>query len=100
MEYFICYDISDDGLRGKTARLLEERGCKRVQRSVFLAPGFTVREIGELRQRVAGLIAPKLSVGDSILCFPVEKDRLEGLIWHGENGALGAALENIPVKVL
>jgi CRISPR-associated protein Cas2 len=100
MDYFISYDISDDRQRDKTARMLGEQGCKRVQKSVFLAPGFSAVEIRKLQQLLAGRIVPMLAGEDSILCIPVEKDWVDGLVWHGKNEGLARALESFPVKIL
>lgn len=100
MNYFISYDISDDRQRDRAARLLGERGCKRVQKSVFLAPHFQAREIRELQALLNRQLTPHLGPEDSILCIPVERDLLDGMVWHGDNEALARALEVLSVKIM
>ena len=37
MNYLIFYDIADDKVRVQISKYLIKRGCKRIQKSVFLA---------------------------------------------------------------
>ncbi|MEZ4826339.1 MAG: CRISPR-associated endonuclease Cas2 [Bacteroidia bacterium] len=74
---FIMYDITHNGVRKKVADYLEERGCVRVQKSIFL---------GELERRVYREIQEALYVlqesydnDDSILFVPVSEDELKGM---------------------
>ena len=82
MNYFLCYDISDDRLRDKTAKLLAKRGCKRVQKSVFFAPAFTPRELAALRKALQRAVFPLFDAKDSLLCIPVENDLSNDLVWQ------------------
>ena len=100
MKHFICYDIAADGLRDRTAKLLLEQGCKRVQRSVFVAVDFGPRELTKLRQLFHRRIAPDLLPTDSVLCLPVENDLVGEVVWHGGNEALRGALEQPLTKLL
>jgi CRISPR-associated protein Cas2 len=100
MKYFICYDISSDHWREKTARLLEEQGCRRVQKSIFAAVDFSPRELTRLQQQLKRRILPHLLPSDSLLCLPVENDLVPAISWHGDNGALAAALEQVAVKII
>ena len=52
--YLVCYDIPEDRVRGKVARLLEGYG-DRVQESVFEC-WLDRRHLIRLRERLAGLI--------------------------------------------
>ncbi len=100
MKYFICYDISSDAWRDKTARLLEAAGCHRVQKSVFVAVDFSPKEFNLLRQKFDKKLAPHLLPGDSVLCLPVENDLALAVSWHGTNLGLLKAMERNPVILL
>jgi CRISPR-associated endonuclease Cas2 len=92
MKHFICYDIAADAWRDKASKLLLEHGCKRVQRSVFVAVDFGPRELSRLRQSFHCRIGTHLLPTDSVLCLAVENDLMGDVAWHGENGALESAL--------
>lgn len=100
MNYFICYDISDDDLRGKMVKLLQRKGCKRVQKSVFLAPNFQLRELAALRGEVERKLVPSFGAGDSVLCIPVERDFLPALCWHGCAEQLAGLVSGLPSEFL
>lgn len=91
--YLISYDISSDRLRTKVAKALERHGCKRIQKSVFFAPGYTPDELKRLRADLSKLLAPAAEPVDSILCVPIQKQYLVEVIWEGENHSLRSALE-------
>ncbi|MCF8245176.1 MAG: CRISPR-associated endonuclease Cas2 [Saprospiraceae bacterium] len=100
MKHFICYDIENDGWRDKLAKLLDKHGCKRVQKSVFMAVDFSPRETKQLRQAFEQLILPHLLATDSVLCLPVENDLAMQVVWHGINSDLHQALERPLTKLL
>lgn len=91
--YLISYDISSDRLRTKVAKALERHGCKRIQKSVFFAPGYKPDELKRLRADLSKLLAPAADPDDSILCVPIQKQYLVEVIWEGENRSLRGALE-------
>jgi CRISPR-associated endonuclease Cas2 len=59
---FISYDITNDRLRTKTAKILERHGCKRVQKSVFYAARFEAAEVRKLRAELARQVGGKRPV--------------------------------------
>ncbi len=82
--YLISYDLADDRLRTRAAKLLLRHGCKRLQKSVFFGPGFSVRELGRLRTALHRLLDGKTADSDSVLCFPVSQNRLPEVLWEGD----------------
>lgn len=98
--FFISYDISNDRLRTKAAKLLERHGCKRVQKSVFFAPGFQPAETKKLRGDLHRLVNPLLEEGDSILCIPVTQNYLDDLVWEGDRKLFDMLLKEVLVKVV
>ncbi|MDX2246568.1 MAG: CRISPR-associated endonuclease Cas2 [Bacteroidia bacterium] len=74
---FIMYDITHNGVRKKVADYLEEKGCRRVQKSIF---------IGELERRTYREIQEALHTlqetyenDDSIFFVPVSEDELKAM---------------------
>lgn len=83
MIYFIMYDIEDNRIRRYVAKYLEEKGCIRVQKSIFLARGArdnfndihkTLREVQEVYDNT-----------DSIMLVPVATDQLRAMKVIGKN---------------
>jgi CRISPR-associated endonuclease Cas2 len=73
MNHLISYDISDNRLRLKAAKLIKQAGCLRIQYSVFA---------GTLRESTSQKLAQKLAVleqnadwseEDSILILPLHQ---------------------------
>lgn len=92
--YIISYDIGDDRLREKVAALLQREGCARVQKSVFFAPKFAIKELRALQAGLHALTNGKLEGGDSVLCVPVARKHLPGLLWEGESPGLESSLKD------
>lgn len=88
--YVISYDVSEDSLRVAVAKVLLARGCKRVQKSVFMGVGFGVEEIRGLEGEL-GRILRGSAVGNSVFCMSVSKEQLLGMVWIGRG--LGDLLE-------
>lgn len=81
--YFIMYDIEDNRIRRYIAKYLEERGCVRIQKSIFLAESrreefneihTTLREVQEVYDN-----------NDSIMLVPVATDQLRAMKVIGQN---------------
>lgn len=101
MNYFVSYDISADRLRSKVSKALERHGALRVQKSVFFLPGFSGKEMMHLKNTLETLLHKyQAEPNDSILCIPVEKDQLDGIIWVGENVGFQQALQKKRVIVV
>jgi CRISPR-associated protein Cas2 len=92
--YYISYDISQDRLRDKLAKLLQQKGCRRVQKSVFFVPGFSAKELKDLKYSVSQCIGGHLAAQDSVLCIPVTRSRLADLVWEGQSAGLQRSLND------
>jgi len=91
--YFISYDIGEDRLREKVAALLQRHGCARVQKSVFFAPKFAIKELRAMQAGLHALVNGRLEESDSILCVPVARKYLPALLWEGESPGLESSLK-------
>jgi CRISPR-associated protein Cas2 len=66
--YLVAYDIPDNQRRGKVARILEDFG-DRVQYSVFEMELENSAQLGEMQERLAGVVDPQAdSVRIYFLC--------------------------------
>jgi CRISPR-associated protein Cas2 len=88
MNFFVCYDISDDKRRGHLSKLLLREGCKRVQKSVFVAPNFERKEMLQLKTLVERLLTHQYTEGassdDSVLYIPLDNDAVPNVVWQGK----------------
>lgn len=77
MLYFVMYDIEDNKIRNYIARYLIEKGCVRIQKSVFIASTDrkVYNEISSTLKEVNGMYANN----DSILLIPVSTDELRAM---------------------
>jgi CRISPR-associated endonuclease Cas2 len=72
MHCVISYDIGDDRLRGAIVRILERHGCRRLQKSVFLARDFSTLERAKLWRDVERLCQKgKFAPSDSVVLLPL-----------------------------
>lgn len=71
----ISYDISEDLLRGRFARMLQKNGCIRVQYSVYEINN-TKRIIDNLILKIESVYSPKFSGADSVLIFNVDNKKV------------------------
>lgn len=86
MNYLVSYDIQDNRLRLKLAKLLLRNGCERIQKSVFLAPEYNTRELMILKQDISALVQNVLSSRDSIWILPLQQQQLlDATLWGQEN---------------
>jgi CRISPR-associated endonuclease Cas2 len=95
MNFFISYDISDDKRRLHLSKLLLRSGCRRVQKSVFIAIDFERREMLALKTKVDKLLNiryPRIcrdvltegsSLTDSLLYIPLDNDAIKDVVWQG-----------------
>lgn len=87
MNFFICYDISDDKRRLRLSKLLLRSGCHRVQKSVFVAPDFERAEMLRLKHKVERLLNVIITEGstleDSVLYIPLDNDAVKDVVWEG-----------------
>ena len=87
MNFFICYDISDDKRRLRLSKLLLRTGCQRVQKSVFMAADFDRREMLRLKNTIEKLLNVQYTEGssldDSVLYIPLDNDAVGDVLWQG-----------------
>ena len=83
MTWILCYDIEDDGLRQKLARLLEKEGWERLQKSVFAAglsqDGF-YGFYGKMEAQTGALLKP----GDKIYAWRLSDAEFKNSLAMGE----------------
>lgn len=85
MNYFICYDITDNRRRDKLSKCLLRLGWKRVQKSVFYGRGFDARELENTLEEASGLLLE--ADGDSLLLIKIKPEDIDKVSVLGENKA-------------
>jgi CRISPR-associated protein Cas2 len=98
--YFLSYDISEDALRTKIARILEQKGCRRVQKSVFFLPRFSRKELSALRAEIKEALKTGRSEQDSIICIPTKQEILKQLVWEGDAQFFETAVKEVLVTFI
>lgn len=93
--YLISYDISEDKLRTKTAKMLIRCGCYRIQKSVFLAPNFGIDEIRQLQNDLKQMLSAVAGAADSVFCVPMTKAQLQEMQWIGNKSDMEAYFKEI-----
>lgn len=86
MTYLIIYDIQENGIRTKIAKYLEQKGCVRIQKSVFVG-NLKTNKMLEIYTWIKDIQDTYPNV-DSILFIPIEKDNLLQIQNIGINEAL------------
>ncbi|MCW5921256.1 MAG: CRISPR-associated endonuclease Cas2 [Saprospiraceae bacterium] len=100
MHFVICYDIENDRLRARTAKILERHGCHRVQRSVFVAPYLERKHLVRLRGALKQCYARQpLSPDDSLLLVPLREEYVADIEVLGVNNIITALAEK-PLKIM
>jgi CRISPR-associated protein Cas2 len=91
MNFFVCYDITDDKRRLRLSKLLLREGCQRVQKSVFIAPDFERVEMLRLKNKVEKLLNVQITEGvspdDSVLYIPLDNDAVNDVVWQGSQAS-------------
>ena len=82
MVYLICYDITRNKLRTKIADYLQERGCRRVQKSVFM--GELHRKHFKLLYQTLQDISDALEENDTIIMMPVSEGNVQSMKMLGQ----------------
>lgn len=100
MTYLICYDITDDTLRLRLSKRLEQAGCIRLQKSVFVAADFDARRYKILRGSLQKILTHKLGAEESVLIFPIERDNLAEMVLSGDEDRLKSLLIRSLYKIL
>lgn len=74
MLFFVMYDIENDKVRRLVSKYLQDKGCTRVQRSIFLADAPTA--VYEQIRTDLGDVQAAYDNNDSIIVLPVSTDYL------------------------
>ena len=83
MLYFIMYDITNDKVRTAVAKYLEQKGCLRVQKSIFFAE--TKRTVFNQIHADLKEIQQLYDNQDSIFMVPVSTDQVRAMKIIGQN---------------
>ena len=100
MHYVICYDLENDRLRNRVAKLLERHGCLRVQKSVFTAPHLEKKHLTALQLALRQLFArlPPMP-DDSLYLLPLPEEYVAG-VWAVGNNNICTSLLDKPLKII
>ncbi|MBP6282068.1 MAG: CRISPR-associated endonuclease Cas2 [Leptotrichiaceae bacterium] len=77
MRYLLSYDISKNQKRYRVAKLFEEFGCWRIQKSVYYFEG-SESKLELLRQNLIGFFR-----NESLVIVPVEQRMLKNIVYIG-----------------
>ena len=101
MHYVICYDLENDRLRGRVAKLLQKHGCNRVQKSVFVAADMSARHLEQLKTAVTTALSRGVSAPmDSVLFIPLPDECAKNSIGIGRLNSVLASTAELPLKIL
>ena len=101
MHYVICYDLENDRLREKVAKLLQKHGCSRVQKSVFVAANLHPKHLDKLKTAAMGIISKaNLSPQDSLLLIPLPEECVRMATVIGGANIILAATQEAQLKTL
>jgi CRISPR-associated protein Cas2 len=71
----VSYDISDDKLRGRFAKMLSKNGAIRLQLSVYEVNN-TNRVIDNIIAKIEGVFAKRFTPADSVMIFEVDNNKI------------------------
>lgn len=77
MNCLLIYDVTEDGLRTKTAEICKDYGLHRVQYSAYFG-SLTPNLRGELARKLKDHL--KTSVRSSVIMFPIGNDHMNKVI--------------------
>lgn len=83
MIYFVMYDIENDKIRNLIAKYLIQKGCIRVQKSIFLAR--SERKIFDEIHQTLKEVQEMYENQDSIIMVPVSTEQLRAMQLIGQN---------------
>lgn len=81
--FWVCYDISNNRIRRYLAKFLKQKGCIRVQRSVFL--GRLKRPAFQALCTTLGEVHEMYENHDSVIVMPVSVDMADKTRFIGEH---------------
>ncbi len=97
MTYLILYDISEDRIRTHISKHLEQRGCRRVQKSVFIAKT-SIEKYHEIKNYLEQ-IQEEYDNQDTILFIPISKKGLQEAYMIGNNTAFLDSVDDKKVLI-
>ncbi|MDR3219049.1 MAG: CRISPR-associated endonuclease Cas2, partial [Dysgonamonadaceae bacterium] len=83
MLFFVMYDIENDKVRNKVVKYLLQKGCFRIQKSIFLADTEHV-VYAQIKDDLAAVQACYEN-NDSIIMVPISTDYLQAMRIIGKN---------------
>lgn len=92
MIYFVMYDIENNKIRNYVAKFLIQKGCIRVQKSIFLADSER-KTFGEIHQTLKE-VQEMYDNHDSIMLVPVSTDQIRAMKIIGQNIDFDLVLNN------
>ena len=92
MIYFVMYDIENDKIRNYIAKFLLQKGCIRVQKSIFLADSER-KTFGEIHETIRE-VQQMYDNNDSSLLVPVSTDQVRAMKIIGQNIDFDLVLKN------
>ena len=92
MIYFVMYDIENNKIRNYIAKFLLQKGCIRVQKSIFLADSER-KTFGEIHTALKE-VQEMYDNQDSILLVPVSTDQIRAMKIIGQNLDFDLVLKN------
>lgn len=72
----ICYDIKDDKIRSKFAKMLTKNGCIRLQFSVYELNN-TKRHLTNIRENIKHQFLGLFTEDDSVMIVEINNDKVE-----------------------
>lgn len=96
MYYLIVYDIRHNRRRTKMAHYLEQQGCQRLQKSVFMGR-LSPEKAWQIYRGLRALMqsAPPASALDSLLMMPLERHQIPQTLAFGNTEAFDALVQEI-----
>lgn len=83
MLFFIMYDIESNKVRREIAKYLEDKGCFRIQKSIFLASAD--RSVYEQIKADLAEVQALYDNHDSIIVCPISTDEMRAMKIIGQN---------------
>ncbi|MCF8398523.1 MAG: CRISPR-associated endonuclease Cas2 [Bacteroidales bacterium] len=92
MLYFIMYDIENDKIRTRISKYLEDKGCVRVQKSIFFAQ--TERSLFNEIHETLREIQDMYQNDDSLFFVPVSTDQMRSMKIVGRSVDFDLIMDN------
>ncbi len=84
MTWLLCYDIEDDKLRQKIAKLLEKTGWERLQKSVFATGVLQTKQFNRFLKILQDRFEPLLKEDDKIYAWCLSDNQFAEVVKMGQ----------------